>query len=180
MERLIVETVVYRPVEEVYELLLDFPRYGRYSDYLDAVETLDPGDDEQARYALRFAWWKLSYTARSAVTETVPNERIEWTIIDTFEAGGRWVVEEHETLPEDAPDWAETATTVRFEASWNPNSVDDSIIDLPRMVSLDWVITKVKPIVDKEAERIVRRAVADLEGRTRQVDLTVETEHVDT
>lgn len=179
MERLTVETVVYQPANVVYEFLLDFPGYANYSKYLDAVKEIEADADEQARYGLRFAWWKLTYTTRSAVTETIPNERIEWTIIGKFDAGGRWVLEEHETVPEDAPEWAETATTVRFEVSWNPRSVDDSTIDLPRFVSLDWVIKKAKPLVDKEAERIVRRAVADLEGRTRPVDLTVETERVD-
>jgi uncharacterized membrane protein len=180
MERLMVETVVYQPADVVYEFLLDFPGYANYSKYLESVKEIKAAATEQARYGLRFAWWKLTYTTRSAVTKTVPNERIEWSIIDKFDASGQWVVDEHETLPEDAPDWAETATTVRFEVSWNPHSVDDSTIDLPRFVSVDWVIKKVKPIVDKEAERIVRRAVADLEGRTRQVNLTVETEHLDT
>ena len=178
MERLTVDTVVYQPVEVVYDFLLDFPRYANYSEYLESVEELGPGADEQARYALRFAWWKLSYTARSAVTETVPHERIEWTILGDFEAGGRWLVEERETLPDDAPEWAETATSVRFEVSWNPESVNSGMVDLPRLVSLGWVIDKVEPIVEKEAKRVVSRAARDLEGRSRAVDLTVETEHV--
>lgn len=179
MERLIVETVVYRPVDVVYEFLLDFPGYANYSEYLESVAELDPDEGEQARYALRFAWWKLSYTARSAVTEVVPNERIEWTILGGFEAGGRWLVEEREELPENAPEWAETATAVRFEVTWNPDSVDSGMVDLPRLVSLDWVITKVEPLVEKEAQRVVQRAVADLEGEQREIDLTVGTEHVD-
>lgn len=179
MERLTVETVVYRPVEEVYEFLLDFPGYANYSEYLESVTSREPQQDEQARYTLRFAWWKLQYTARSAVTETVPGARIEWTILDSFDASGRWVVEPRETLPEDAPEWAETATSVRFEVSWSSESVDSGIVDLPRLVSLDWVIDKVEPIFEKEARRVVSRAAADLEGRKRNVDLTVRTEHVD-
>lgn len=179
MERLTVDTVIYQPVEVVYDFLLDFPRYANYSEYLESVSELDPAADEQARYALRFAWWKLSYTARSAVTETVPNERIEWVILGEFDAGGRWLVEERETLPEDAPEWAETATSVRFEVAWNPASVNSGMVDLPRLVSLDWVINKVEPIVEKEARRVVERAASDLEGRRRAVELTVRTEHVD-
>lgn len=176
MERLTVETVVYRPVEVVYEFLLDFPRYGRYSAYLDTVETLDPGADEQARYALRFSWWKLSYTARSAVTETVTNERISWRLLNQFDASGRWLVEEHEELPADAPAWVETATDVRFEVEWDPHSVDSGTLDLPQLVSLDWVIDKAKPVVEQEAERVVERAVEDLEGEKRTVELTLRTE----
>lgn len=179
MERLTVETVVYQPAAVVYDFLLDFPGYADYSEYLETVEALEPAEGEQARYALRFAWWKLQYTARSAVTETVPNERIEWTVLGEFEAGGRWAVEERDELPEDAPSWAETATTIRFEVSWNPDSVSSGMVDLPRLVSLDWVIKKVEPIVEKEAKRIVSRAAADLEGRRREVDLTVRTGHTE-
>lgn len=179
MERLTVETVVYRPADAVYEFLLDFPGYANYSEYLETVKPLESAAGEQARYALRFAWWKLTYTTRSAVTETVPDERIEWTILDSFDASGRWVVDGDEPLPEDAPEWAETATRVRFEVSWRPESVDSGMVDLPRLVSLEWVIDKVRPLVEKEAERIVTRAAADLEGKHREIDLTVRTEHVD-
>lgn len=178
MERLIVETVVYRPVEVVFDFLLDFPRYAQYSEYLESVEELGAGPEEQARYALTFSWWKLSYTARSAVTGTVPNERIEWRVLDDFEAGGQWVVEERD-LPADAPEWAESATAVRFEAAWDPESVDSGLVDLPRLVSMEWVLDKAKPVVDREAERVVQRAAQDLEGRKREVELTVRTDHVD-
>jgi hypothetical protein len=179
MERLTVETVVYRPVEEVYEFLLDFPGYANYSKYLESVRELEPRAGEQARYALRFAWWKIQYTARSAVTETVPSERIEWTILDSLDANGRWVVEPREELPEDAPEWAESATTVRFEVVWRSDSVDSGTVDLPRLVSLGWVIEKVEPIFEKEARRVVSRAAADLEGRHREVALTVQTQQVE-
>lgn len=176
MERLTVETVVYRPVQEVYEFLLDFPQYGRYSEYLDSVTSLEHGADEQARYALRFSWWKLNYTARSAVIETVTNERISWRLLNKFQASGQWLVEEREELPTDAPEWAETATDVRFEVDWDPHTVDTGAVDLPRLVSLDWVIEKAKPIVNREAKRVVQRAVEDLEGERRAVDLTLRTE----
>jgi uncharacterized membrane protein len=174
MERLAVETVVYRPVEEVYEFLEDFPGYANYSEYLDRVRVLDPDPGESARYALRFAWWKLEYTAHSAVTETVENDRIEWEIVGDFDAGGRWLVAEQE-LPDDAPDWAETATAVRFEVEYAPGTAHSGLVDLPTLVSLDWVVEKVKPKIESEARTVVERAVADLEGQRRQVDLTVET-----
>lgn len=174
MERLAVETVVYRPVEEVYEFLEAFPGYANYSEYLDRVDELDPGPGESARYALRFSWWKLEYTARSAVTETVENERIEWELLGDFDAGGRWLVAER-SLPEDAPDWAETATGVRFEVAYAPETAHSGLIDLPSLVSLGWVVEKVKPKIESEARTVVERAVADLEGEPRSVELTVET-----
>ncbi|WP_435115243.1 SRPBCC family protein [Halolamina sp. C58] len=174
MERLAVETVVYRPVGEVYEFLEAFPGYANYSEHLDRVDELDPGPGERARYALRFSWWKLEYTARSAVTETVENERIEWELLGDFDASGRWLVAER-PLPDDAPDWAETATAVRFEVGYAPETAHSGLVDLPSLVSLDWVVEKVMPKIESEARTVVERAVADLEGRRRSVDLTVET-----
>lgn len=174
MERLAVETVVYRPAEEVYEFLADFPGYANYSEYLDRVDELDPDTDECARYALQFSWWKLEYTARSAVTETVENERIEWELLGDFDASGRWLVAER-SLPADAPEWAETATAVRFEVAYAPETAHSGLVDLPTLVSLDWVVEKVKPLIESEARTVVERAATDLEGRSRSVDLTVET-----
>jgi len=174
MERLVVDTVVYRPVEEVFGFLEEFPGYANYSEYLERVDVLDAGEGERARYALRFSWWKLDYTARSAVTETAENERIEWSILGDFDARGRWLVAERD-LPDDAPEWAETATAVRFAVEYAPETAHSGLVDLPRLVSLDWVIEKAKPIVEREARTVVERAAADLEGRERTVDLTVRT-----
>lgn len=174
MERLVVDTVVYRPVGEVFAFLREFPGYANYSEYLERVDELDAGADEQARYALRFSWWKLDYTARSVVTEVDDDERIEWQILGDFDAGGRWLVAERD-LPADAPEWAETATAVRFEVEYAPETAHSGLVDLPRLVSLDWVIDKAKPLVEREARTVVERAAADLEGRTRAVDLTVRT-----
>lgn len=174
MERLVVDTVVYRPADEVYEFLREFPGYADYSEYLARVDELDAASDEHARYALRFAWWKLEYTARSAVTELVEDERIEWELLGEFDAGGRWLVAGCD-LPDDAPDWAETATAVRFEVEYAPETAHSGLVDLPRLVSLDWVIEKVKPLIEREAETVVGRAAADLEGTHRSVELTVET-----
>jgi hypothetical protein len=174
MERLVVDTVVYRPVGEVFAFLREFPGYANYSEYLERVDELDAEAGEQARYALRFAWWKLTYTARSVVTEIDDEERIEWHILGDFDAGGRWLVAERD-LPADAPGWAETATAVRFEVEYAPETAHSGLVDLPRLVSLDWVIEKAKPLVEREARTVVERAAADLEGRSRSVELTVRT-----
>lgn len=179
MERLAIDTTVYRPVEEVFAFLLDFPGYANYSKYLERVSALDPGEGEQTRYALQFAWWKLDYTARSGVTEVVTNERIEWELLGDFDASGRWLVAERDSLPDEAPDWAETATVVRFAVEYAPGTAHSGIVDLPRLVSLDWVVQKVKPLIESEAETIVERAVRDLEGKRRSITLTVHTDDID-
>ena len=57
---------------------------------------------------------------------------------------------------------------------FDPQTARDGTLDLPRFVSFDWVVDKVKPVLVKEAGRVVERIVADIEGRERDVDLVVE------
>ncbi|MFB6305231.1 MAG: type II toxin-antitoxin system RatA family toxin [Haloferacaceae archaeon] len=172
MERITVSTLVYLPREEVFDFLVDFPRYARYSEYLERVEQ-DGDGGAGTRYRLRFAWWKLSYTAHSEVTAVERPDRIDWRILRHVDAEGRWRVEPAD-LPADAPGDAETASRVVFEVWFDPDSAAADAVDLPRLVSLDAVVDRVRPLVVEEAERIVERIVADLEGRRRPVDLTVE------
>jgi len=47
-------------------------------------------------------------------------------------------------------------------------------VSLPLTVSFGWVLDRVKGLVEEEATRVVRRAVTDLEGRSREVSLDVE------
>ena len=55
-----------------------------------------------------------------------------------------------------------------------PDSADEGLLDLPRFVSLGWVVDRVTPKVRAEAERVVRRIVADLEGERREVEVEIE------
>jgi uncharacterized membrane protein len=169
VQRVEVSTVVYLPPEEIYEFLVDFPRYAKYSKYLDDIER-DGDGTPGTKYDLRFAWWKLSYTARSEVTALDPPTRIDWRLVKDIDASGYWLVEPE---PESAPDDEETASRVRIRIDFSPQSAEEGVISLPRFVSLDWVISKVKPKIKAEAERVVERIVADLEGTRREVTLEI-------
>jgi uncharacterized membrane protein len=168
VNRVEVNTVVYLPAEEVYEFLLEFRNYASYSEHLRDVRGAGDGG-VGTEYELEFAWWKLTYTARSEVTELDPPERIEWRLAEDVDAAGRWLVEPA------GGESAEPRTEVTFVAEYAPGSADGGIVDLPRFVSLEWVVEKVKPRIEREAERVVRRVVADLEGDVREVDLRIET-----
>jgi uncharacterized membrane protein len=165
-----VETTVYLPREEVFEFLLDFPGYATYSKYLQDVQQIGDGP-VGTEYALHFAWWKLSYTAHSQVTDTDPPERIDWRLLKDIDANGAWVVE-----PTTPPPAEREASRVRLLVEYDPDSVRGRYLDLPRFISIDTVIEKTKPLIEREAARVVRRAVADLEGRQREVDLTIRTD----
>jgi hypothetical protein len=162
-----VSTVVYITPEEAYEFLVDFPGYARYSKYLEGVDQHGDGTPG-TEYDLHFAWWKLTYTARSRVMEAEPPERLDWQVIKDIDAKGRWLVERV-----DPPVGRENAVRVRLRIGFFPDSADESAIDLPRFASLGWVIEKVKPLIQEEAERVVRRIVRDLEGESREVDLEI-------
>lgn len=172
MDEIKVSTVVYVPPEEVYALLVDFPGYKDYSEYVAGITTNGDGSPG-TEYDIRLQWWKLSYTVRSRVAALDPPKRIDWTVVKDLDAHGSWRIEH---APEEAPDGHETASRVWLEISFNTDSVDSGTIDLPRFVSLDWVVSKVKPLVVDEAERVVERIVMDLEGERRPVELTIHEE----
>jgi len=91
VDRVEVSTVVYLPPEEVYEFLVDFPGYADYSKYLERVKS-DGDGSPGTRYALRFSWWKVTYTAHTRVTDADPPNRIDWEVIKDMNAHGHWLV----------------------------------------------------------------------------------------
>lgn len=169
METVEVSTVVYLPPEDVFDFLTDFPRYANYSEYLREVRQHGDGSPG-TEYDLVFAWWKLDYTARSKVVGTDPPSRIDWTIVKDLDASGEWRVEE---VPDEAPADAETASRVVLRIDFDPDSARGGVLDLPMFVSFDWLVEKVTPKIETEAERIVERIVADLEGARRPVELQI-------
>ena len=180
MDELVVCTEVYADPETVYDFLVDFPQYARYSAYLQEVETLTGDGGPGTRYALTFSWWKLTYTAHSRVTDVEPPATIDWTITKDIDAGGRWRVT---PIADDGGSRAEAAQhadgssaapcRVALEVEFDPSSASPAVLDLPRLVSFDWVLKKAIPLIKSEAERVVERAVRDLEGSSRSVELDV-------
>ncbi len=167
-----VSTIVYLPPEEVYEFLLDFPRYAEYSEHLKEVRRHDGEGAPGTRYDITFAWWKLSYTAKSQVTEVEPPNRIDWRLTRDIDARGHWSVTPE---PASAPEPDSPATRVRLYVEFSPGSADERSLELPSFISLDWLIERIKPKVTTEAERIVERIVTDLEGEKRDVALDIHT-----
>jgi uncharacterized membrane protein len=173
VDEIVVTTVVYVPPDEVYDFLLDFSTYTNYSKHLKEVRKRGDGSPG-TQYDFRLAWWKLTYTARSEVVELDRPNRIDWEIVKDIHAHGCWRIQELDELPEDAPDDVETACRVWFELNFDAGTANSDALNLPRFISFSRVLDKIKPVVVKEAEHIVERIVADLEGRRRRVELTIE------
>ncbi|WP_049920105.1 SRPBCC family protein [Halobiforma nitratireducens] len=177
MDRILLSTVAYRPPEEAFPYVRSFTEYPRYTEHLKDVSVNGDGDAGSV-YDLRFAWWKLSYTARSRVTNVSPPESLQWQLVNDLDAHGEWRIEpEPEAVPDggDGDGDSETASRIYFEASYDPYSANKNAISLPRFVSLDRVVDKVEPRLLREAETVVERLVADIEGREtpRDVELTI-------
>lgn len=169
MDAIVLSTVVYVPRERAFEFLTDFPGYARYSKHLE--EVVSHGDGSPGtEYNIHLQWWKLSYTVRTRVTDADPPESVDWEVIGDLQAHGRWRVED---TPEEAPEGTDHASRVWLEIRFDADSAHSGMVDLPRFVSLGWVIEKIRPVVQREAERVVERVVADLEGERRPVELEI-------
>lgn len=167
VDSLTASTVVYRPAEPIYEFLVDFPRYAEYSEYLRSVRS----SGEQgagAAYELRFGWRMVEYSVRSRVTDVDPPRRINFEITSGIRADGEWQIE-----PLAAAD--EPKCKVTFTVRYETESIMPEQIDAPSLISLDWLIERVRPLIEAEAREITSRVVADLEDEQRDVELRVET-----
>lgn len=169
MEEVVVETTIRVTPDDTFDFLLDFPGYVRYSDYLERIERRGDGGPG-TRYDLEVSWWRLSYTARTEVTAIDRPNRIEWQVLRAVNATGTWEVSEIDPAQ---TDWV--GSRVRLRIRYDAESADASVLDLPRFVSLGWVVRRLRPIVIEEAEATVERIVADLEGEPRPVDLSIRT-----
>ncbi|GAB3024601.1 SRPBCC family protein [Natronobiforma cellulositropha] len=169
MDRIVLSTVVYRTPEETFPYLSAFERYPHYAEHLESVTARGDGGPG-TEYDLRLAWWKLHYTAYSRVTAIEEPTSLRWELRKNLDAEGEWRIEPE---PEAAPEDEETASRIYFSASYDPHSANEDAISLPRFVSLDWAIRKLRPRLLAEAERVVRRLVADVEGTPRDVELVV-------
>lgn len=166
-----VSTVVYVSPEEAFEFLLDFPGYTAFTEYLEEVRTHGDGG-EGTRYDLVLSWWKLSYTANSAVTNVERPERIDWRLVGSLDARGSWLVE---PAPEETREEGEPATRIRFQARYDVDSLESAPLNLPRFISTQRVVDRVKPVVFDELGDIVGQVVEELEGEPRAVDVHVST-----
>ncbi|MFC6961452.1 SRPBCC family protein [Halocatena marina] len=79
METVEASTLVYLPPEEIYEFLVDFQQYGKYTKYVTNIDR-EGEDDAGAVYDITVSWWKIDYTARSKVTDVDPPNRIDWEL----------------------------------------------------------------------------------------------------
>lgn len=170
VERLEASTVIHLPPEKVYEALVDFTQYANYADYVTEIRRHGAG--EMTEYDIDFSWWKLSYTARSAVTDVDPPNRIDWELTKDLDAHGHWTIEQ--TQAEEMDEIA-AASRVTFDVEYDPNSLEPGAISLPALVPLEKAIDLVVPKIEAEAKRIIRRLVVDLEGEERPVEITVTT-----
>jgi ribosome-associated toxin RatA of RatAB toxin-antitoxin module len=158
-------TQIYVPPEAVYEFVEDFSGYVEYSEHLDRIEQYGDGGPG-TEYRITVSWWRLSYTAETRVTAVDPPNRIDWRAVSDIRASGSWIIE-----PVAPPEGRETATELRLRIEFEPTSIRG--ISLPATLSVEKLFEKIRPIVVREARKIVEAMVADLEGEPREVSLEI-------
>lgn len=169
MERLKLSTIVYAPPQEVYDVLIDFEDYPKYTEYVNDVERRGDGG-EGTEFGISFGWWKLTYTAWSKVTELDEPHKIAWTLTKDIDAEGSWLIED---VTDEIDADAEAATRVTIDVQFQVSKSGSKILDLPRFVSFGWVVNRVKPLIFKEARSVLRNLVYELEGEPRTPELTI-------
>ncbi|MEF8773976.1 MAG: SRPBCC family protein [Halobacteriales archaeon] len=192
MDDLEISTVVGVPPERAYEFLVAFPNYAKYTDYLTEVRRHGDGGPG-TRYDLVLSWWLVKYTAQSRVTDIEPPWRIDWELEDAIDAAGAWHVEPVDAegladhlddvdgeLPaadgagsDGADGGSAPGSRIRLRARLDGESLGDAALGLPTFVPTSRVLRKVAPVAKREAKAVIGRIVADLEGRRRDVSLTV-------
>lgn len=165
-----VSTTIHAPPTDVYDFLRDVEGYSAYSDHVRSVTRRGDGEPG-TEYAIALSWWLLSYTLRVRIVRLDPPERIDWRVARDVDAHGAFRLEPT-TVDDPSVDHATRASlTVRYD----PDSTDEGALSLPKLVPMSMVLDRLRPIVEREARRIVDRVVVELEGEPRQATLAVQT-----
>jgi uncharacterized membrane protein len=169
VQRVELATRIHAPRPVVYEFVRDFSGYAAYSGYLREVSRWD--DEDAWGYDIEVAVSLLSYTARSEVLECTPPSRIDWRLARDIDANGHWAL----APASDLPPTVDAATDVRLVIDYDPSSVSPGSLNLPSLLSIDALVSRVSPHVEREAETVLERIVEDLEDEPRSVDLDIST-----
>jgi hypothetical protein len=184
-----VSTTVDVPPAEAYAFVLDFEGHADYSEHVEGVRRRGDGG-VGTRFDIELSWWKLTYTLPTRVTGLAEPNRIEWRTPNGLHARGAWLFEPVASEPDggqsaeptgaddsaeltDADDSTEArTTTVTLRAEYDRER--SRLPPMPPLVSVDDVLSRLQPVVRREARRVFERAVADLEGERRRVTLDVD------
>ena len=170
-----VSTTVDVPPREAYEFVLDFEGHSSYSEYVDDVVRRGDGG-VGTRFDVELAWWKLSYTFPTEVTDLTAGEHIDWRTPNGLHAKGAWLFEPTDAAADggdsEDPDESHEETRVTLRARYDRRQ--SRLPPMPPLVSVDDVLDRLKPVVRREARTVFEHAVADLEGERRRVTLDVD------
>lgn len=178
-----VSTTVDVPPEDAYQFVLDFEGHADYSDHVRDVRRRGDGG-VGTRFDIELSWWKLRYTLPTEVTGLSAPNRIEWRTPNGLHARGAWVFDpvdveadgsgDESTMAAATTDEEPAATTTRITLRAEYDRARSRLPPMPPLVSVDSVLSRLKPVVRREARRVFEHAIADLEGQRRRVTLDID------
>lgn len=163
-------TTIQAPRPEVFAVVSDVGGWTVYSDHVTDV-TREGDGGPGTEYGVTLSWWRLAYTVRFRLADVDPPARVRWRVVADIDASATCHLEPADV---DDPEVAD-ATRVVLTARYDPDSADDDALSLPPFVPVSSVVERARPFVEREAERVLSRIVADLEGEPRRATLTVRT-----
>nr|WP_264475364.1 SRPBCC family protein [Halorubellus salinus] len=175
-----VSTTVDVPPAEAYAFVLDFEGHADYSEFVRDVVRRGDGS-VGTRFDIELSWWKLSYTFPTQVTAIDEPSRIGWRTPNGLHARGEWAFDPVEsgtdggaTTTDDTAGGDAVASSTRVTLRAEYDRSRSRLPRLPPLVSVDDVLSRLKPVVRREATKVFEHAIADLEGERRRVTLDVD------
>ncbi|WP_323676257.1 SRPBCC family protein [Halorubellus sp. PRR65] len=174
-----VSTTVDVPPREAYAFVLDFEGHADYSEFVRDVARRGDGS-VGTRFDIELSWWKLSYTFPTQVTGLDAPSRIGWRTPNGLHARGAWQFDSVESGTDggdesgNGEDAGGTGPSTRVTLRAEYDRSRSRLPRLPPLVSVDDVLSRLKPVVRREARKVFEHAVADLEGERRRVTLDVD------
>ena len=159
MKKATIVAEAYASKQDVYDFLMDFKNYTKYSKY--AKDTRLVHDGEQPEWEIDFRWWMVKYTARSKVTDYRPPDYIKWRVIKDADVRGEWHLEELN----------EEQTRLQLDLRYDPRGASKA--NPLKYFPTDKLIRLAKPVVIRHVNNVLRNVTEELEGEPRAANFKI-------
>ncbi|MFB6283077.1 MAG: SRPBCC family protein [Halobacteria archaeon] len=159
MKKATIVAEAYASKEDVYDFLMDFKNYTKYSKY--AKNTRLVVDGENPEWEIDFRWWLVKYTAKSKVTDYRKPDFIEWRVVKDADVRGEWHLEEI----------GDEHTRLQLDLRYDPKGASKA--NPLWYFPTDKLIKLAKPVVLRHVNNVLRNVTKELEGEPREANFKI-------